>query len=112
MLERCTAKNFAIISHTNINGNRRNLFKYKFADNLRPKKDFFTNTKFDVFSQGDNIVIQDNDIQLITKRMYHLVLFLQVQTTLRKKMQSFLKDNRINNTNHFISLLGNVTLIL
>ena len=90
LLERCTAKKFAIISHTNINGNRRNLFKYKFADNLRPKKDFLTNIKFDVFSQGD-IVIQDNDIQLITKRMYHLVLFLQVQTTLRKKMTVFSK---------------------
>ena len=90
LLERCTAKKFAIISHTNINGNRRNLFKYKFADNLRPKKDFLANIKFDVFSQGD-IVIQDNDIQLITKRMYHLVLFLQVQTTLRKKMTVFSK---------------------
>ena len=109
--EKFTAENFAFILHKSINS-KLDLFPDKF----HPKKKgqgilignfrTFINECVWCFSQGDNVVIQNNDIPLNKTRNMEDVSFSSPLTnsndTEIKDPQSFLKDIRINNINRLI----------
>ena len=109
--EKCTAENFAFILHKNINS-KLDLFPDKLHPNKKGqsilKGNFrkFINQYVWCFSQGDNVVIQNNDIPLNTTRNIEDVSPSSPLTnsngTEIKDPQSFLKDIRINNINRLI----------
>ena len=109
--EKWTAKNFAFIVHKNINS-KLDLFPDKLHPNKKGqgilKRNFreFINEYVWRFSQGDNVVIQNNDIALNRTRNMKDVSFSSSLTnsndTPIKDPQSFLKDIRINNIKRLI----------
>ena len=109
--EKCTAENFAFIVHKNINS-KLDLFPDKLHPNKKGqgilKGNFrkFINEYVWRFSQGDNVVIQNNDIPLNKTWNMEDVSFSSPLTnsndTEIKDPQSFLKDIRINNINRLI----------
>ena len=109
--EKFTAENFAFILHKSINS-KLDLFPDKF----HPKKKgqgilignfrTFINECVCRFSQGDNVVIQNNDILLNKTRNMEDVSSSYSLTNSNdseiKDPQSFLKDIRTNNINRLI----------
>ena len=110
---KCTAENFAIIQHTNINS-----MLDLFLDKLHPNKKgqgilkgnfrrIINDCKFRCFSQGDDIITQNSNISLnatrnTTGNASSSSLLINSNNSEEKDSQSFLKDIRINNINRLI----------